>query len=51
MIEPLVEGGCCIIGLAALYYFQIWRPARQALACEAARERDKSPPDPDRPAI
>ena len=44
MIEPLIEGGGCIIGLAALYYFEIWRPARQA-----ARARDKSPPGPDHP--
>ena len=30
MIEPIVEGGGCIAGLAALYYFEIWRPARRA---------------------
>lgn len=30
MIEPLIEGGGCIFGLAALYYFEIWRPARRA---------------------
>ena len=28
MIEALVEGGGCILGLALLYYFQVWRPAR-----------------------
>ncbi len=26
MIEALVEGGGCIVGLALLYYYQVWRP-------------------------
>ncbi len=34
MIEPLVEAVGCVVGLALLLYFQVWRPGR-----EAARER------------
>lgn len=30
MIEPIVEGGGAVIGLALLLYFQVWRPGREA---------------------
>ena len=40
MIGPLIEGGGLILGLALLYYFEIWRPARSA-----ARERPDAAPD------
>ena len=41
MLEPLVEGGGCLVALALLLYFQVWRPSREA----AARPREM-PPDP-----
>ena len=43
MIEPLIEGGGCILGLALLYYFQIWRPARDAARQRAGREPEPGP--------
>ncbi len=44
MIEPWVEGGGCILGLALLYYFQVWRPARtRDPAPEPEADTDQTP--------
>ena len=55
MLEPLVEGGGCIAGLALLYYFEVWRPAHRAVpppnrhsAEETRDERADRPPDESR---
>ncbi len=42
MLEPLVEGAGCLVALALLAYYQVWRPSR-----EAARERAKVQADAD----
>ena len=42
MNEPLVEGAGCIVGLALLYYYQVWRPGRIEAKARAAAKRDDS---------
>ena len=47
MLEPLIEGGGCLVGLALLYYFEIWRPAhRVAPPDRHAPEEAREPADP-----
>ncbi len=49
MIEPLIEGGGCIVGLALLYYIEVWRPARKAARdqAEAQASQPVTPAAPD----
>ena len=45
MLEPLIEGGGCLVGLALLLYFQVWRPSRaqaRARAQDAAAQGPKA---------
>ena len=51
VIEPLIEGGGCIAGLALLYYVEVWRPARKAARDQASAQTSRpvpsAAPDPD----